>query len=439
MTQEGESRFVQALMDFQPSIAILTDGIEILFANRAFLEFFDSPSLPDFKTRHRCICECFIDRPGYLPSAHGAWRSQLDENNAKGIESHALIAKDGGEHIFRVRMRVLPAKEQMIVASFEDVTLYEAQNKALEAANRNLELRIQERTWELIEYNEELERQKELLEGAQRIARMGNWNYESTIRQFDASKMLLGIFGYEAPVRFRVLMRHLFKKDRRKLFNFLKQARAGKEGDSIELRILDTRKNQKTVRFYATAFLDDHGHVYRFSGVCQDISQAIELESQAYYDQLTKAYNRHKMIELLEREVGSLQSRERPVALIMFDIDHFKRINDTFGHPAGDSVLTELSGRVGALLEDEAIFARWGGEEFMIALPGSGLLEAADQAQRLLEAIGSTPFAQIGTVTCSFGAIEYRDGEALHEGIKRCDDALYAAKRGGRNRVIADL
>lgn len=436
MSDEDNNYFLQSLIDLQASIVVVTDGEQIRFANRAFLEFLNFPSLDAFKAKHRCICEFFIDREGYLPSRHGEWKERCLAESAQGKESLALIRKDDREHVFRVRVRSLASDAPQLIASFEDVTDYEENKRRLEAANRDLELRIQERTWELIEYNEELERQKMLLEEAQRIAHMGNWNYEAAIRQFDASKELLAIFGYERAAHPMTLLRHLFKKDRRKLFAFLRSLRGTGEGESIELRILDRNKHQKTLRLYASTYLDDHGRVYRFSGVCQDVTRTVLLQTQAFYDHLTKTYNRHKMTELLERELAVLQSEGITVSLIMFDIDHFKRINDTFGHPAGDSVLVELSNRISALLRREDIFARWGGEEFLIALPRVSLETAQAVAERLRHAIEADPFAQAGKITGSFGVAEYRRDESLHEGIKRCDDALYAAKRSGRNRVV---
>ncbi|MGE4295346.1 MAG: diguanylate cyclase [Campylobacterales bacterium] len=436
MTGQNDERLIQELMDLQSAIVILTDGEQIRFANRAFLEFLGFASLESFQQKHRCICEFFIDRAGYLPSGHGEWKDVVLANKAARKPSLALILKDGREHVFRVRVRSLASHAPQLIASFEDVTDYEENKRQLEAANRDLELRIQERTWELIEYNEELERQKMLLEEAQRIAHMGNWNYESAIKQFDASRALLEIFGYERAVHPMTLLRHLFKKDRRKLFAFLRSLRGAGEGESIELRILDHNKHQKTLRLYASAYLDDHGRVYRFSGVCQDVTRTVLLQTQAFYDHLTKTYNRHKMTELIERELAALQAEGVAVSLIMFDIDHFKRINDTFGHPAGDSVLVELSNRIAALLRREDIFARWGGEEFLIALPRASIETAASIAERLRLAVEERAFDEAGAVTCSFGVVEYRAQEGLHEGLKRCDDALYAAKRGGRNRVV---
>jgi diguanylate cyclase (GGDEF)-like protein len=124
-----------------------------------------------------------------------------------------------------------------------------------------------------------------------------------------------------------------------------------------------------------------------------------------------------------------------PVSLLMLDLDRFKAINDTYGHLVGDRVLIELTRRLGHHLREVDILARWGGEEFMILMPHGGAREAVHAAEKLRALVAERAFPEVGAVTVSIGVAEYRPRERDDAWIKRADDALYAAKAGGRNRV----
>jgi two-component system, cell cycle response regulator len=159
-------------------------------------------------------------------------------------------------------------------------------------------------------------------------------------------------------------------------------------------------------------------------------------------DSLTGAYNRDHFEERLRTELAYARRHGTQVSLIIFDLDHFKQINDTYGHPAGDAVLVNIAKRVGAGLRTEDVFARYGGEEFAIILRGIELADAARVAERLRERIAATPalFDSLKIpVTTSVGCAtltELPDATppAL---VAMADRRLYAAKRSGRNRVIA--
>jgi diguanylate cyclase (GGDEF)-like protein len=156
------------------------------------------------------------------------------------------------------------------------------------------------------------------------------------------------------------------------------------------------------------------------------------LQALAERDVLIGLYNRRAG----ERFLATLLAHARDdAALVLFDIDHFKRINDAHGHPAGDAVLVEVGRRCSAQLGPDDIFARWGGEEFLVVLPGVDAGGGAAMAERLRAAIASTPIASVGTVTASFGVTAVRAGDTLAEVVQRADEALYRAKAGGRDRV----
>ena len=154
-------------------------------------------------------------------------------------------------------------------------------------------------------------------------------------------------------------------------------------------------------------------------------------------DQLTKIYNRLKFKKELEREIRRLRRYQINLSLIMFDIDHFKKVNDTYGHDAGDKVLKRITEIVSNAIRDTDIFARWGGEEFMVLTPNTMMSQAYDLAERIRKNIEQKIIEPGGQVTCSFGVAEFNKNDNYDTFIKRADNALYEGKETGRNKVVA--
>ncbi|MFP4181987.1 MAG: diguanylate cyclase [Thiohalospira sp.] len=161
-----------------------------------------------------------------------------------------------------------------------------------------------------------------------------------------------------------------------------------------------------------------------------------ELKRLATHDPLTGLYNRARLHEWLEQAREEYDRYGTPFSVIMFDIDHFKAINDRYGHPAGDEVLRELARRVDEALREADVVARWGGEEFLVLAPHTDAQGAADLAERLRRQVAERPFEQVGPVTISLGVATAENGETVEQLEGRVDDALYAAKAAGRNRVV---
>lgn len=161
----------------------------------------------------------------------------------------------------------------------------------------------------------------------------------------------------------------------------------------------------------------------------------IELKNAATYDKLTGVYNRRTFEDLLVVELQRLKRYNINTSLIMFDIDNFKQINDTYGHSVGDYVLVELCKIVSSNVRSADFLGRWGGEEFMLLSPETSLEDATLLAQKLRTIIQFTPLKTVSNVTVSFGVIQCAKNETLDMVIKRVDEALYKAKRNGRNRV----
>jgi diguanylate cyclase (GGDEF)-like protein len=165
----------------------------------------------------------------------------------------------------------------------------------------------------------------------------------------------------------------------------------------------------------------------------QELAQ--DLRFQASTDPLTGLFNRLKFDQALSNEMSRVVRYESPLALVLYDVDGFKAVNDTYGHQVGDKVLTQLSRLVAKNIRDCDVLARWGGEEFVIMLPGCDGPMAVQAAEKLRAVIRQVAFDVVGNITCSFGAAEYVDGDSAETLFSRSDDALYRAKVNGRDRV----
>ncbi|WP_183331823.1 diguanylate cyclase [Halomonas campaniensis] len=179
-----------------------------------------------------------------------------------------------------------------------------------------------------------------------------------------------------------------------------------------------------------------------WTGILLDITQRKlaeeRVQAMAITDGLTGITNRQELGRLLEKEMARAARYASPLSLIMYDLDHFKRINDRFGHNTGDDVLKTVASLVNANLRSSDMHGRWGGEEFMVLLPQTGLDAASQVAEKLRHEIASHRFDRLGTVTASFGVVELAGRESSRSLVQRVDEALYRAKALGRNRVEAE-
>ncbi|MBC8438506.1 MAG: cache domain-containing protein [Deltaproteobacteria bacterium] len=160
------------------------------------------------------------------------------------------------------------------------------------------------------------------------------------------------------------------------------------------------------------------------------------LQIKATTDPLTTLYNRGYFNHCLKNEMERSKRYGSALSLIIFDIDRFKQVNDTFGHLSGDIVLKELSFLCLAIIRDSDILARWGGEEFIILVPENDKAAIMPFAEKLRTLIEKHPFSIKTQVTCSFGVVQYIEEESKDDFIKRADQAMYKAKEEGRNKVV---
>lgn len=160
------------------------------------------------------------------------------------------------------------------------------------------------------------------------------------------------------------------------------------------------------------------------------------LEELATSDQLTGLDNRRSLDAKLAAEMERSNRYHESLSIILFDIDHFKRVNDTWGHAVGDEVLKQMSRIAASLVRGPDDLFRWGGEEFLVTAPHTDLQGATVLAEKLRLAIESDTFPTVGRLTASFGVAELRPAEDREEWFKRVDQALYRAKNSGRNKVV---
>ena len=222
------------------------------------------------------------------------------------------------------------------------------------------------------------------------------------------------------------------------------------ENNESFIRLIQrTPENERVVsvmdkHFSAKAFkIDivqiDYQHYDDYLVTLTDITtmkeRQIQTEKKAYYDGLTSVYNRYKFDEIVKNEIKNAQRYHRPLSMAILDIDKFKVFNDTYGHLIGDEVLIMLAQHVKNSIRDTDVFARWGGEEFVILFREIDVLQAEIVSQKIRESISELEHETAGHITASFGVTEFKEGDTLESMFKRCDDALYKAKESGRNRV----
>jgi len=181
-----------------------------------------------------------------------------------------------------------------------------------------------------------------------------------------------------------------------------------------------------------------NSHVVIFSNISSIYKKSKKDEYLAYHDSLTNIYNREYFNEAVHQILLDSKTKKSTATLLMLDLDLFKRVNDTYGHQVGDEVLIKFTQVISKNIRITDVFARWGGEEFVLLLNDTPQETALIVANSIREKIKHTHFSQVKTITCSIGLSEYKKEESTEEWIKRVDNALYKAKENGRDRVEAE-
>lgn len=221
-------------------------------------------------------------------------------------------------------------------------------------------------------------------------------------------------------------------------------ARALKTGETsideeVEIECFDG--TLKIILNSAMPIRDDRNVIVGAVVVHHDITERKRFEERlremSERDPLTNVFNRRHLYSILEIESERARRYGTELSVVMFDIDHFKMVNDMHGHLAGDRVLVRIAEIVQEELRNVDMLARYGGEEFLIVAPGIGRQRAGVLAERLRMLIAAADFGPVPQITCSFGVYEF-DGDGIDSIFRHVDDLLYKAKQQGRNCVVTE-
>jgi diguanylate cyclase (GGDEF)-like protein/PAS domain S-box-containing protein len=215
-------------------------------------------------------------------------------------------------------------------------------------------------------------------------------------------------------------------------------------GESYRGVVINKRKDASFYHEFKTIvpLKNSRGEIVNFISTGKDITARIifenELAKAAATDPLTGAANRLQCDKWLKSSTDNAKVCNTKITLILFDIDDFKKVNDTFGHNAGDNVLIQIADIVRTMVRSNDLFGRWGGEEFVILQIDTSCEGAITLAERLRKQIEQSTFANVGRITVSLGVAQYDGAESIESFVKRADSAMYEAKRHGKNRVSVD-
>ncbi|ABV36545.1 conserved hypothetical protein [Shewanella sediminis HAW-EB3] len=210
------------------------------------------------------------------------------------------------------------------------------------------------------------------------------------------------------------------------------------QGKTWHGEIKDKAKNGNSfwLNHVITPDFDDNGKIVGFTSVSHDITDRKEIERLSVTDTLTGLNNRRRLDELFINEFDRFNRYERQFSMILLDVDHFKQVNDKFGHKVGDKVLIEMGEILASSVRKNDLLGRWGGEEFLLICPETSIDGAIDLAEKIRKIIEDTDFPEIGSVTASFGVTVSIKDDSDEDMFIRADNALYTAKRDGRNCVV---
>lgn len=191
----------------------------------------------------------------------------------------------------------------------------------------------------------------------------------------------------------------------------------------------------KAFKIDVSGIEDSDKFVVSLTDITKLTTKSKQFENKATYDALTNVFNRSKFNEVFDLEVKTAVADGHPLCFAIMDIDFFKKVNDNYGHIIGDETLITFAQTIENKMNEIDTFARWGGEEFVLALPGSCIDTAFEIVDDLRKEIENTVFKEIGSITCSIGLTQLQDNDTIDDILIRSDEALYEAKDNGRNKV----
>lgn len=295
-----------------------------------------------------------------------------------------------------------------------------------------LKLTLQSQMKKISELNSELHRDKMIIDANLLIVKM-----DEECKIIEATTAFLDFFGYQQE---KVVGNYLSRIFGEVSVDFdtiqICDAISRQQKSSGEVKAVLATGEEVWFDTVVTPLNDDGSDTLSYTVIFHDISDKKRIELLSITDPLTKLFNRHKFNEVFENMVLRRHWDEhRTFGLIIADVDHFKRVNDTFGHQSGDRVLTDVAHVFSQTIRTGDILARWGGEEFVCLLPDVDREKALYVAEKLRLAVEQLYFTDVGTITSSFGVTIFTPGDTQESMMHRADSSLYKAKENGRNRV----
>lgn len=321
---------------------------------------------------------------------------------------NALLSKDGSEmYILGTAAPIISNNREItgIIVSFRDITKqYEQEHEIEGFLNLNLEMFC--------------------------VADIEG-NFHKVNKRFEET------LGYKAK-----------ELEGKSVFKFLHEKDTQATLDAIEDIIKNNTLTSFTNRFRCKngtyKYIEWHSQrsigKYTYSSA-RDVTEKIlaerEMKNLAIKDQLTGLYNRHFLDMIIDKEMTVSDHNNRPLSMVILDLDRFKKVNDTWGHPVGDALLKHTCQTTTSTIRNSDILVRFGGEEFIILMPQTTADEAANIAEKVRIAIETNSHPITGKQTASFGVAQRKPNESFENWYQRLDEALYQAKETGRNRVVA--
>ncbi|MBS0354307.1 MAG: EAL domain-containing protein [Proteobacteria bacterium] len=307
---------------------------------------------------------------------------------------------------------------------------------------RRIEELVDRRTIELADAGRRLIDQQAMLTHAERIAHLGSWEADPANDRNHWSAELYRILGVptDTPSTLQNFLAAIHPEDRQRLQNTLDSVQQGQSGANLDMRLTSPGRDGRIVHVSIEATPASNG-MRTLRGTVQDVSESRAAEAHihylAHYDTLTGLPNRSLWINRAEQALAFARRNHTCVGVLFLDLDNFKKVNDTLGHPTGDRLLSAAAKRLSQCLRDEDVLARLGGDEFVVLLPQLSRSEdAATVARKLIDSL-LTPFDIDGqdlTVSTSIGiALAPDNGTHVDVLLKHADTAMYDAKNEGRN------
>ena len=353
-------------------------------------------------------------------------------NHAQITDNNAVIhdrLKDTESGVFR-----MVAGASVVTAILLTIIVYRIQRIQirLKMVNENLEVIVYQRTYELEDAKNKLQRNLSIID---RNVIMLSTDADGLIKS--ASRAFCEISGYDqeelAGHHISMMLHPDTPSDT--IEKLWKELRLGNLPE-CELKNCSKNGEEYWVRVVFEQVLNKKSESAGYTVIMEDVTSKKQIEALSVTDSLTGLFNRLKIDETLHNETTRAARYGTSLCIVLFDIDYFKKINDTFGHQAGDQALKQVADIAESRARQVDIVGRWGGEEFIIICPQTGIKGASGLAEGLRSAFSGHDFDMVSGITCSFGVAEYNQGESIADLLKRADTALYQAKAEGRNRVV---